>query len=194
MSGNAFTANVKPGGLTNSTQIRILLCTLIAHAAHPPTKEELEQALLKEALVNYFELASSLSELESQQLVELDDEGCYRITAAGEAIVQTLRGDVPTSVQECAQKALRAMQKAARNLQDYQVDIIPCQDGFHLCCSIQENGMELFSVKIYMPDFETAQKAKIHFIENGSDIHKLLLSTLTGSDRLVQMLLKGVTL
>ena len=43
MSGNAFTANVKPGGLTNSTQIRILLCTLVAYAAHPPKKEELEQ-------------------------------------------------------------------------------------------------------------------------------------------------------
>lgn len=194
MSGNAFTANVKPGGLTNSTQIRILLCTLVAYAAHPPKKEELEQALLKEALVNYFELASSLSELESQALVSVDEEGYYHITQEGEAIVQTLRGDVPTSVQECAQKALRSTQKATRNLQDYQVDITPCQDGFYLCCSIEEGGIELFYVKIYKPDFETAQKAKIHFIENGSDIHKLLLSTLTGSDRLVQMLLKGVTL
>ena len=58
MAGNAFTAGVKPGGLTTSTEIRILLCYLIQHAGTPLSQGELETALLGEELVNYFELAS----------------------------------------------------------------------------------------------------------------------------------------
>ena len=63
MAGNAFTAGVKPGGLNSSTEIRILLCYLIKIAASPLTGEELEAALLNEALVNYFEFAACLSDL-----------------------------------------------------------------------------------------------------------------------------------
>ena len=54
MAGNAFTAGVKPGGLTTSTEIRILLCYLIQHAGTPLSQGELETALLGEELVNYF--------------------------------------------------------------------------------------------------------------------------------------------
>lgn len=70
MAGNAFTAGVKPGGLNSSTEIRILLCYLIKNAASPLTGEELEAALLNEALVNYFEFAACLSDLCEQGLVE----------------------------------------------------------------------------------------------------------------------------
>ena len=66
MAGNAFTAGVKPGGLTTSTEIRILLCYLIQHAGTPLSQGELETALLGEELVNYFELASNLSDLLEQ--------------------------------------------------------------------------------------------------------------------------------
>ena len=50
MAGNAFTAGVKPGGLTTSTEIRILLCYLIQHAGTPLSQGELETALLGEEL------------------------------------------------------------------------------------------------------------------------------------------------
>ena len=50
----AFTAGVKPGGLTDDTQIRILLCYLIKTAG-PLTRDTLQGALLQEQLVNYFD-------------------------------------------------------------------------------------------------------------------------------------------
>ena len=45
----AFTAGVKPGGLTDDTQIRILLCYLIKTAG-PLTRDTLQGALLQEQL------------------------------------------------------------------------------------------------------------------------------------------------
>ena len=60
---------VKPGGLTTTTQIRILLCYVIRTVAHPLSRSELEQAMLEKELINYFELADGLSDLEQQELV-----------------------------------------------------------------------------------------------------------------------------
>ena len=47
MAGNAFTFGVKPGGLTENTEVRILLCYLIKTVAPmaPLTRAEIEQAL-----------------------------------------------------------------------------------------------------------------------------------------------------
>ena len=64
----AFTAGVKPGGLTDDTQIRILLCYLIKTAG-PLTRDTLQGALLQEQLVNYFEFADALAEVQKQGLV-----------------------------------------------------------------------------------------------------------------------------
>lgn len=55
-ANDAFTAGVRPGGLTDSTEIRLLLCYLVKNAG-PITRTEIENALMEEQLVNYFETA-----------------------------------------------------------------------------------------------------------------------------------------
>ena len=52
-ANDAFTAGVRPGGLTSSTEIRLLLCYLVKNAG-PIARQEIENALMEEALVNYF--------------------------------------------------------------------------------------------------------------------------------------------
>ena len=51
-ANDAFTAGVRPGGLTNSTEIRLLLCYLVKNAG-PITRTEIENALMEEALLAY---------------------------------------------------------------------------------------------------------------------------------------------
>ena len=57
-ANDAFTAGVRPGGLTSSTEIRLLLCYLVKNAG-PIARQEIENALMEEALVNYFEIGMS---------------------------------------------------------------------------------------------------------------------------------------
>ena len=90
MPADAFTAGVKPGGLTSVTEIRILLCYLIKTAG-PVSREVLENALMQEQLVNYFELSSGLDDLAEQKLVTQENTiytitkkaHRYRMTCAG---------------------------------------------------------------------------------------------------------------
>ena len=83
MSANdAFTAGVRPGGLTSSTEIRLLLCYLVKNAG-PITRQEIENALMEEALVNYFEIGSCLDDITKQALVTLTGHCTVRCTVKG---------------------------------------------------------------------------------------------------------------
>ena len=84
----AFTAGVRPGGLTDDTQIRMLLCYLVK-VAGPVKHETLQGALLQEQLVNYFEFADALAEVEKQKLVTVDSESRYTITRKGATVYGT---------------------------------------------------------------------------------------------------------
>lgn len=77
----AFTAGVKMGGLTNDTEIRILLCYLIKSVG-PVTREAMEAALLQEELVNYFEFVGALNDLVAQGLA-IEGANGYTITEKG---------------------------------------------------------------------------------------------------------------
>ena len=45
-ANDAFTAGVRPGGLTNSTEIRLLLCYLVKNAGPITTKRQVRGMLL----------------------------------------------------------------------------------------------------------------------------------------------------
>ena len=94
-ANDAFTAGVRPGGLTSSTEIRLLLCYLVKNAG-PITRQEIENALMEEALVNYFEIGSCLDDITRQQLVTLT-KGSYTITEKGRKVAQELAYDLPRS-------------------------------------------------------------------------------------------------
>ena len=100
----AFTAGVRPGGLTDDTQIRMLLCYLVK-VAGPVKRETMQGALLQEQLVNYFEFADALAEVEKQQLVTVDEDGRYTITRRGTTVADTLAYDLPRTVRESAIRA-----------------------------------------------------------------------------------------
>ena len=85
-ANDAFTAGVRPGGLTNSTEIRLLLCYLVKNAG-PITRTEIENALMEEALVNYFEIGSCLDDIARQQLVTVEGDR-YTITDKGRKVAQ----------------------------------------------------------------------------------------------------------
>ena len=63
MERDAFTAGVEPGGLNSTNEIKILCCYLISEMQRPVPHDLLVEALTVSGLVNYFEVASAISEL-----------------------------------------------------------------------------------------------------------------------------------
>ncbi len=180
MPADAFTGGVKPGGLTSVTEIRILLCYLIKTAG-PVSKQILENALMQEQLVNYFELNSGLSDLQEQKLTTLEND-VYTITKKGAQVSEDLCWDLPRSVRESAANAVLRMQKFQRMAAENQAEIAQTENGYDVRCRIQEHGHDLLSLTISMPDIITAEKVRNSFIKNGSIIYSMFVEELTGKD------------
>ena len=158
----AFTAGVKPGGLTDDTQIRILLCYLVKTAG-PLTRDTLQGALLQEQLVNYFEFADALADVEKQHLVAIDEESQYSITKKGSTVADTLALDLPRTVRESAIRAVMQIQswrhKAAMNRAHVEEE-----DGeYTVWCAIGDLGSDVFRLQLAMPDKLTAETIKKQF-------------------------------
>lgn len=177
MADTAFTAGVRPGGLTDETQIRILICYIIKNFS-PVTQKELLDTLWGTQLINYFELGNALSELcRLGNLTEQEDG--YHITSAGAMSANDLVTAVPRSVRERAQDAmlkLRAYQlKAAQNRAELQTYGNECL----LRCKIDDLGRTLMDCTLAFPDLEMAEHARRRFIENGDSVYQLLVAGLT---------------
>lgn len=185
MQDNSFSEGVKPGGLTTSTEIRILLCYILENTSIPVSRAQLDEVLIGEELVNYFVLAQSLAQLKEQGLISGSDAG-YIITETGKAVGKTLAIDLPKTVKEAAVRGVISAQQYAAKKAAYNAEIENCANGFLVHCRIEDVTGCLFSLSLYMPDELSAQAVKKKFIENANDIYKLLLGSLTGSKNIMQ--------
>ncbi|MEG1931583.1 MAG: DUF4364 family protein [Pygmaiobacter sp.] len=178
MTNNAFTAGVKPGGLTTSTEIRILLCYLLCSVNGSLTRAEIENALLGEELVNYFELADALGDLCDKGHLALSDTGAYTVTESGRVLATTLESDVPRSVREKAVSAAISAQVYNRQKAQHHARYEKTKSGYLVHCSIEDLGETVFAITLYMPDELSAKAVEDRFIREGGTIYGSLLSML----------------
>lgn len=191
MANDAFTAGVKPGGLTSSTEIRILLCYLMHSTPEPLSLEEIEQALLGEELVNYFELADSLAGLCENGFARHEGDR-YVLLPAGVEIAATLGSDVPRSVRDTAVRVALQAQRLARKTAQHRVHIKQANGGYTVHCSMVENGSDVFSFSLFLPDEQSAAFLKQQFIERGDTLYALLLAGVTGNVQLAESALTAL--
>ena len=175
----AFTGGVKPGGLTSNTEIRILLCYLIKTAG-PVTRDAMQGALLQEELVNYFEFADALCELENQGLATQTPAG-YISTPKGAIVADTLSDDLPRSVRESAILAVIRIQSWVHKAAQNHATIQKVGGEYQVTCVIQDENQDAdaFRLQLTMPDALTANQVRNQFIARGSEIYAGLLTALT---------------
>ena len=177
-ANDAFTAGVRPGGLTDSTEIRLLLCYLVKNAG-PITRTEIENALMEEQLVNYFEIGSCLDDITRQSLVTLQNDR-YAITEKGRKVAQELAYDLPRSVRERAVAAVLRCQTWARKEAKYSASITEKPDGHcSVRCTVKGLDEALFCLDLGTPDRLSAELVKKQFILKGNEIYQLLVNKLT---------------
>lgn len=184
MSNKAFTGGVRPGGLTTSTEIRILLCYLLKSVGVPLTRSEIESALLGEELVNYFELSDALDKLCTLGHLKFENH-TYQITPSGSDLADTLSGELPRSVRETAVNAVLTAQQYKRKLAQHKAKVTQTEDGWRTSCTIEDLGEPVFSCELYLPDELTANAVKEKFIRDGDRIFRCMLGLLTGNKQLL---------
>ncbi|MBQ5326688.1 MAG: DUF4364 family protein, partial [Oscillospiraceae bacterium] len=139
MENSALTAGVRVGGLTDRTEIKILLCYLLSELKQPITQNQLIECVCGQELVNYFEMQSALQHLLDNKLIKEDENG-YSILPEGKDIARQLESVVSTTVKRYAYTmAVNILQYESLKKQ-HKIKISPVEGGgFNLHCSIEDD-------------------------------------------------------
>lgn len=178
----AFTAGVVRGGLTEVSQIKILICYVIANVQQPLSHSGLLEALSGMGYANYFDCAGAISELLDSDNIKLNSNGHYTLTASGRNIAELLSSDVALTVRERVLVYADVIARRESNSQSCTAEIERLAKGWRMRGVVKDNEGEIFAIEATFSELGMAQRAKNCFLDN---VEKLVLenfSLLTDSE------------
>ncbi len=179
-----FTAGIRPGGLTDGGEIRILICHILMEADSPMSFDELTEAVLSDGAANYFEFSDALAELESSGCVLALKSPAgiseYSLTEKGRAVEATLVGKLPLSIKEKSAEAARNILRRRRIEKENLVSITKTEDGFKVHMRVTDIGTDLMELSLFMPDEEQAAFVRERFLSNPAETYSKVLEALAG--------------
>lgn len=180
-----FTAGIRPGGLTDSGEIRILICHILTCADSPMSFDELTEAVLADGSANYFEFSDALAELESTGcLLALKSSAGiseYSLTEKGKAAEVTLSGKLPNAIKERAAAAAANILRRRRIEKENLVSITRTEDGFKVHMRVTDIGTDLMELSLFMPDEEMANAVRERFLSDPASTYAHVLEALAGA-------------
>lgn len=174
---DTFDAGVEPGGLRNSTQIRILITYLTASAGSPVTVSLLTEAMQLHGLANYFEITDSIQELTEKGILK-NENGVLSITEKGNLSFRELSDELPVSVRETALADIEKLLLIEKNEKENCVDIIKAEKGYNVVFRITHDEITLMELSLYAADIEQAQDMKHTLLKDPSKIYSNIVSSL----------------
>ncbi len=173
------------GGLVSKENIKLLICYIINNINRPLPRDEFCSEMHAEGIANYFELAEAFNDLSTKELIfeDADAIGEYVLTATGYNTINQLKENIPLPIRERAFYSTIKMLRRMKYREQTKVTAEALGGGeYLLSCSIMEGNKEMVTVRINMPDFETAQKAKNIFWDSPEKVHAGIIRLLTNKN------------
>ncbi len=182
---DAFTGGVRPDGLKNKSDIKVLVCFLLSHCSQPLSRKDLTDIFLDRGLANYFEANDAISSLvRHENVMENAGDGVLTITDSGKIIADTLYDALPLTVRE---KSLDAMSKLINRRhvsKQNKTKIEACDKGYHVTCTVNDGSMETMSVKIYVPTYNYATVVRDRFLDDPETLYRAVMAQLTDTPQI----------
>ncbi len=182
---DAITEGIRLGGPTKSYEVNLLICYVLDQVDAPLSFFQLNEALQRENLVNYFEFARAIADLEEKGNVitqETDSNiRLYSLSDTGKAAAKTLETTLPFSVRERAVRAAEKVARHARRERQNAVTMEKTTDGYNLTLTMQDIGSDLMSVSLFLPTVNACEQVKEKFIEDPEGIYRSIWEIFLGS-------------
>ena len=182
---DAFTGGVRPDGLKNKSDIKVLVCFLLRHSTQPISRREMTDIFLDGGLANYFEASDAISSLiRHENITENAEDGALMITESGRIIADTLYDALPMTIRE---KSLDAMSKLINRRhvsKQNKTRIEACDKGYHVTCTVNDGAMETMSVKVYVPTYNYATVVRDRFLDDPETLYRVVMAQLTDTPQI----------
>ncbi|MDO5124381.1 MAG: DUF4364 family protein [Eubacteriales bacterium] len=188
MAFDAFDEGIALGGVRSKTEVRILICYLLASVDVPMTKENVIDALLEKGLTNYFEASSCFDDLADRgNIKKLDDNPKYYVpTENGRTVARDLADNLPLTVRERAYECALNLLLQEKNERENKVSVEKCDHGYNMTCSISGGDMNLMEVSLFLADSDQVKTVKKNFYKNPQLFYKVMIAVMTRNKALIK--------
>lgn len=184
MERNAFTQGIRPGGLTDSYEITVLVCYVLDHTGQALSLGQLEESILKDGLANYFEFAQAFGRLQQDGhiLREASESGeeVLRLSPQGAAAARVFYDSLPATVRQMALEAARIALLRQRREKEILTEIEKTADGYKLTIRMTDIGSDLLSVSMFLPTKEECEEVQKRFRSDPAYIYQSILALCLG--------------
>lgn len=175
----AFTEGVRPGGLSNSREIKILICYMLSGANTVLNKNDIRDILVHNQIANMFEVVDAMEDLISKKTIFEDEKENIGLTDTGKLTSEQLAEMIPYSLREQALKATMQLITRSQTEKDTKVEIKEIGDRFSVTCSIDTNEHPMMSFTLQVADKHQAELIKNNFINDPTSFYKTLIAVAT---------------
>lgn len=183
---NAFVGGIQPGGLTNDFEVKILICFLMEQLGEPMGFGQMNEIVQQTGLVNYFEFAESISELEkSGHLSRNQGEGTepvFSLTQVGVATAKTFTKSLPLTVREKTQECIKEALHQRKKREEVQVEYHAVPDGYLLSMVVKDVGSDLMSLQMFLPSEEECAAIRERIYTDPAGLYQSVLALLRGEE------------
>lgn len=193
MEFNAFSAGVEPGGLRNKSEIKLLICYLLASVNAPLSKSDIISIIQDNGLANYFEVTDSIADLaENGNLITSGEKNeLCSASETGRMVAKQLDKALPAVVRDKAVAAAINLLAKAKRESENKVEIVKADRGYNVICHISGGDMDLMNFTLYVPDMYQANMVKDQFHRSPETVYQMLLALVTGNDDLAAGILRN---
>ncbi len=184
MIHDAFTSGVAPGGLLNSSEIRILVCYMLSGVDEAMSRQSVVEIIFAEQMANFFETEAAIDELVKLGNLMEDDNGMLTLTDVGRDVAKTLTTHIPLTLRERSVEAAVRLLTRQRRERENRVDIVKLDRGVAVTCSIDRTENPMMSFTLRVADEQQAEMIKDRFLNDPTSSYRLLLSLLTGESKI----------
>lgn len=182
---DAFTGGVRPDGLKNKSDIKVLVCFLLSNCSQPLSRKDLTDIFLDRGLANYFEANDAISSLVRHGNAEENPEdGVLTVTESGRTIADNLYDGLPLTVREKSLDAMAKLLTRRHSNKQNKTRIEACDRGYYVTCTVNDGAIETMSVKIYVPTYNYATVVRDRFLDDPETLYRSVMAQLTDTPQI----------
>lgn len=175
-----FSDGVRPGGLYDSREIKVLICYMLSGVPEPLSRDTVIEILTEGEMANLFEISAAIDDLTARGNLAETDGGLLTLTESGRASAEQLYDLIPYTLRDRSQKAAMKLLSRARNERDAEVVITPLDVGYSVKCSIDKTDAPMMSFTLRVTDETIAKAVRERFLDDPTAFYRALVALSTG--------------
>ena len=175
-----FSDGVRPGGLYDSREIKVLICYMLSGVPEPLSRDTVIEILTEGEMANLFEISAAIDDLTARGNLAETDGGLLTLTESGRTSAEQLYDLIPYTLRDRSQKAAMKLLSRARNERDADVVITPLDVGYSVKCSIDKTDAPMMSFTLRVTDETIAKAVRERFLDDPTAFYRALIALSTG--------------